>query len=347
MTRSARLALALAIVLAAPPLAAQQPTKPTNRNVDAEALFDQAVELMKAHRYGDACPKLEESQRMDPGIGTMLWLGECYEKTGRTASAWAQFRDAADMAARNVDDRAQVARERAARLAPSLVKLVLDVPPEARVAGLEIQRDGIVVGQPEWGTEIPIDPGDHVVHVAAPGYKAYETRFTLTEAGRSHHVAVPPLVREPEGATPAPPVPVPTTNGATPPTTSPTTTPTTTTTTTGGQKLDGARVGALVLGGVGVIGVGIGSYFGLTAMSHLHDADPHCNAANQCDAVGLAARHDAVSNATISTIAFAAGGAALVGAAVLWFAIPRARESDGAAVGVAVGPTGAILHGRW
>src|SRR5947207_15885135 len=64
----------------------------------AESLFDDALKAMKSGHFTEACPKLEESERIDPAIGTLLYLGECYEKTGRTASAWATFREAASAA---------------------------------------------------------------------------------------------------------------------------------------------------------------------------------------------------------------------------------------------------------
>src|SRR3954470_22350515 len=76
----------------------------------AEALFDQGVRLMKQNSFGEACPNLEESERIDPAVGTLLYLGECYERMGKTASAWATFREAASLANNsNQADRARVA----------------------------------------------------------------------------------------------------------------------------------------------------------------------------------------------------------------------------------------------
>src|SRR6188768_4533635 len=80
----------------------------------AESLFDDGLKAMKSGHFAEACPKLEESERIDPAIGTLLYLGECYEKTGRTASAWATFREAASLAnTSNQADRARVASARA------------------------------------------------------------------------------------------------------------------------------------------------------------------------------------------------------------------------------------------
>src|SRR5258708_30389730 len=76
--------------LALPHRARAQDTEAT-----ATALFDDGRKLMAQHRYGDACPKLAESERLAPSGGTLINLAECYEHTGRTASAWAAWKDAA------------------------------------------------------------------------------------------------------------------------------------------------------------------------------------------------------------------------------------------------------------
>ena len=106
--RSALLALALASSLAAarPALAQGE----GERAAAAQALFDEAMRLMKADQNAAACPKLEESQRLDPGMGTEFRLAECYEKVGKLASAWAKFVSVADSAAvARMSDREAVA----------------------------------------------------------------------------------------------------------------------------------------------------------------------------------------------------------------------------------------------
>src|SRR5437879_1284473 len=120
----------------------------------AETLFDQGKKLLAEGKTAEACPKFAESNRLDSGIGTMLYLADCYEKSGQTASAWAQFREAAAMAARQSDPREKIARERAARLEPKLSKLSVSVG-SGDVSGLEIKRDGEALGKALWGIEVP------------------------------------------------------------------------------------------------------------------------------------------------------------------------------------------------
>ena len=81
----------------------------------AQALFDEAIKLIGSRSYGEACPKLEESERLDPAMGTRFQLAQCYEAVGRTASAWAGFLELADLArAAGQEAREKTARQRAA-----------------------------------------------------------------------------------------------------------------------------------------------------------------------------------------------------------------------------------------
>ena len=88
----------------------------------AQALFDQGRNLMKDGKFDEACPKLEESQRLDPAIGTQFNLASCYEKAGKTASAWTLYLEvAAETRKLGQSQREEVARSRAKVLEAQLL----------------------------------------------------------------------------------------------------------------------------------------------------------------------------------------------------------------------------------
>src|SRR6185503_8821656 len=90
----------------------------------AEALFQAGRDLMTQGKYDEACTKFEGSQKLDAGLGTLLFLADCYEKANRFASAWATFREAESIAAGRGDQgRAQVAKSRYGALEPRLSRL--------------------------------------------------------------------------------------------------------------------------------------------------------------------------------------------------------------------------------
>src|SRR5690348_10457717 len=61
----------------------------------AEKLFGEGQSLMASSQFAEACVKFAASQRLDPGIGTLLRLGDCFEKSGRSTSAFRAFQEAA------------------------------------------------------------------------------------------------------------------------------------------------------------------------------------------------------------------------------------------------------------
>lgn len=191
-----RLVAAMVVLLAAVPVRAQ-----SGDAAAAEALFDEGMKLMAAGDYAEACPKLEESQRLDPGVGTLFNLARCYEKTDRLASAWANYLEASQEAERRDEPRrASAARRYAKRLEPRLYRLVILVPKDSRVDGLAIERGGVTVGPGAWGTKVPVDAGELVVSASAPGYQRWETTLAIRGDKKLVVLEIPPLEREPEPA---------------------------------------------------------------------------------------------------------------------------------------------------
>src|SRR5579884_1988678 len=138
----------------------------------ADALFNAGKALTDAGQYTDACAKFAESKRLAPGLGVTLYLADCYEHVGRIASAWTEFRSAEGLARERNDKRADVARERAQSLEARLSRLTIVISPLIPQSDLQVLRDGVPVVREELGLPVPVDPGDHVVVVSAPGHKA-------------------------------------------------------------------------------------------------------------------------------------------------------------------------------
>src|SRR5258706_859613 len=167
----------------------------------AQALFDQSKQLVSAGRFAEACPKLEESQRLDPGMGTLFHLADCDEHIGKTASAWAAFLDVAAQArAAGQGARERIARDRATALEPSLARMTILGGAVTTVPGLEVRRDGVVIGKGQWGAALPVDPGQHEIRAAAPGKLAWTGMVRVDVHGRET-VTLPPLADAPVAAT--------------------------------------------------------------------------------------------------------------------------------------------------
>ena len=300
----------------------------------AESLFDDGLKAMKSGRYADACPKLEESERIDAGVGTLLYLGECYEKTGRTASAWATFREAASLAqAKGEAERARVAASRANRLQPGLSKLTIVVPAEtAQLSGLRVTRDNLPVEASLFGVAIPVDPGKYHIVVSAEGYETFQTELEVATNADAKSLQVPALK-----ASPKPTGAVATTVIANPSASPSATSAVPARSIAAGTPINDAgptsppnklRTASYVTGALGIVGLGFGSYFGVRAISKNSDAESFCPRGNKCDDQrGVDLTNQAKNAAVASNITMAVGAAFVVAGVVLYLSSEPRRSA--------------------
>jgi serine/threonine-protein kinase len=312
----------------------------------AEALFDEGLRAMKEGRFTEACPKLENSQRIDPGVGTLLYLGECYEKLGRTASAWATFREAASEAeASGQIKRAKAARDRIAKLEPQLAYLTIEVAEATRdMPGLRLRRDGTDTGLGIIGAAVPADPGTTKIDVTATDHESFSVTVRVQPSAHQT-VLIPTLAPAPQGPRPvaaaavvaAPPPAPPPAASATPPPPAPAADDN-----PGGTQ----RVIGLILAGGGLVGVGLGTYFGLSAIAKEERADEKCSPTLCQEAADFENSDAAQSAATASTVSFAIGGGLIAAGAVIYFTAPSKASSVSLSPVVGPGFAGLSLGGR-
>jgi hypothetical protein len=366
----------------------------------ARTLFDEGRRLAASNQFEAACPKFQESYRLDPGMGTLFNLADCWEHIGRTASAWAAFLQVADEAGRSKQpDREKIARTRAAALEPKLSRLLVKV--ESKDAGLELSKDGTSFGAAQWGSALPIDPGQHIIEAKAPSKQTWRARVQVPPGGQTVTVVIPALTND-TALTPA--VPVAAAQATAPPATAPPVAnappaianPSSPTGATPGpadtapaaaQSQPAAATAAAgpaqpamtltsaqpkpqdqvqrgsgsqatvgwMLGGVGVAGVAIGTYFGLQVNSKNKAADQVCPTNIHCTIQDRAAYNSAIADAksdrTISIVGLALGGAALTSGFILILSAPKSNTTT---TGFRVSPSmdaagrvGATLQGAW
>jgi hypothetical protein len=292
-------------------------TDATNADrVLALELFKEGRALLAEKHYPEACRKLEESERLDAGGGTLLNLALCHELEGRTATAWSEFHEALAIARRDGRaDREEQAQRHIEALEPRLARLVIAVPPEARLPELVVRRDGNTIGAAAWGAAVPVDPGPHLVNAEAVGRVGWQTSIEASGEGTQKTVYIPALEPSPPppppSAVPVPPAPEATTFSSLPPSAS-------------GHPAWQRPVAVAVVW-LGVASAAFGITFGLQARTEWSEARPHC--ANGCDDGGYRSWSQAKDHATLSTIALAIGGAALTGGIALWLTAPSSRPT--------------------
>jgi serine/threonine-protein kinase len=320
------------LALAAPGARAEQ-TDP----VAAQALFDQGRAQMARGEYAEACPKLEESQRLSPAAGTAFNLAECWTHTGRLASAWSLFRDVeAEAQLAQQPGRALVARRHADALVARLPHLLIQV--QSPTDAIEVRRDGILVGRAQWNTDVPVDIGPHAVTAAAPGHKPWRGAVRVEAEAQSVTVVVPEL--PPEVSAPAvPPEPPPLPPPPRPSDVAPATAP----------APASPRTAAVVVGAGGLALLAASGVTVAIAVSSYHSAGP-CTGTVCFTDTAVSQRDHARTLGDVATGLAIAGGVALAGGVVLWLATGHggaATAERRTAFGIGVAPAGLTVRAIW
>jgi hypothetical protein len=301
----------LPVAVAAFPTEARAQNAP--EQAEARTLFDAGLQLFQSGSYAEACTKLEASYHLFAGIGTRGKLAECYEKVGRTASAWAMYQEVVALAGKANDaTRERVARERADALAPNLSHLTVVLDSANDAPGLVVKRGADTVERGAMGSPFPVDPGTTAFAISAPG------RITKTvdvSVGPKEQVTftVPALELEPAPVLLAPP-PVLEVAGPAP----------------AESTRAWQRPAGIVLAGAGVVTVAVGAVLALAAKSS-YDAAFNAgdceHATLTCDATGQSETDGARSRANIGGVLIGVGAAVFVGGGVLFLAAPRAHSA--------------------
>lgn len=280
-----RLLVAVLAALLVPAIARADDAPPKTDVPLADKLFREGKQLLADGKVDEACPKFEESQRLDPSGGTLMNLARCHRMQSKWATAYAEYGDAYSAAKREQrEDRVTEAKAQLDELEPLVMHLTLVVPTEvAALPGFTVTRNGVSLSAASWGTVQPVDPGVITVEASATGYTPFRTEVVVAQPGASIEVPIPMLARAPV----APPRTIPWSPG--PPAPTPDT------------SLPPTRIAGIVIGSAGALTLVLGAIAGGVALSKQSDADAICPG-TVCPADAVALNEGAHTAATLANV---------------------------------------------
>ncbi len=170
-------------------LAAQIPTVARAQGIastQSEALFSQARDLIKQGKFHEACEKFSASLKLEETTGTHLALAACLEKDNRNASAWGEY---LVVIKREQDEgKRQYARDHAKALESQLLKvhLTMTLVPD----DLDLKIDNQPIPKETLNSDLPLDPGDHVIEAAAKGKHKWERHMKLASDNSPMNISI-------------------------------------------------------------------------------------------------------------------------------------------------------------
>ena len=323
-----RAALLVLAMVCSPALVARA-EEPVDKVAAARGAFERGAAFASEERWGDALAAFSESASLRPHATTTYNLGYCERALGHATRAKKQF------ALALVQDQTSSGAELTADLRAATKRYLEEVRSQLATPKLIVPLDVAVSvdGRPleaadggRWlaGTRPP-----------GPGEKIGKTSFVIEIDAGAHEIVVSAsdgrskVAHEyfPPGSTKEISLELPASVVAAAP------------------IIDHGRARrswGYAVGALGVVGLGVGAYFGLAARSTWAKAKEACPTRANCSDPAVRLSTDARTEANIATIAFVAGGAALVGGTIL-ILTSGSPTSERATVSASVDPRG----GAW
>jgi hypothetical protein len=301
--RLLRPALLSAVLLAASLPAAAQPS---GAPVSAEAeerrtrLFKEGKAAGDAGQWPEAAEKFRQVVAIRSAPKALIALGVAEEHAGHLVAAHAAFKQAREEAA----DKALTDDLKTANTALESIRLRIPqiiFSPNDALTGADLRVDGNPA-QPSQGVLL-VDPGEHRIMVTAPGKGDFRAKVSLNE-GEQRRVTVVFGQSAPEG----------------PATTEPSGRPI-----APGTGSSSPPVGAIVVGGLGLVAAGVGgALYGLGSAQY-DKAQKECDAAPCTKEIadrGNAGRVQIIAGDVLLGV----GAAAVVGAGIWWIVSARSSK---------------------
>jgi hypothetical protein len=317
----------------------------------ARDLFKEARQLVSEGKYDLACPKFERSLRLETGIGTQFNLADCWERSGRTASAHDLFLTvAAASKERGQPEREQAAARRAEALVPRLSRL--QIQHELPAVKLSVSRDGIKLEHSNWSEPTPVDPGRYVVTLSSQGQEQWKTEVNVPAQALTVLLTVPPRANPDPGGKATKVTSLTTRNKRTHKQLKPKALAPSHARTNASQSYeDTSSIWPIVGLSVGGVAIGTGVMFALLFQSKNGQARDICPAGVGCTDSDIQKHDGLVKDAQAAKMGAYLGlglGAASVAAATIYYAARPAHREKSPTAGLNIAPTlGAANQGFW
>jgi hypothetical protein len=258
-----------------------------NSTKNGKDLFLQGRAAFDEGKYDLARSYFEQSQAIDPAVGTLLNLAVCEERLSRLTAALAHL-NAALAKADPTDGRRQLITGRLVELEKRTPRLTIRLAAPL-ASDVTISLDGTSIDHSALGTAMRVDPGSHALKCAAPS----GARCAQEVAVREGEDAVADLIVTEPVAAPAPmPAPAPAPH---PPE----------------VTNRSSNVVPYVIGGIGVASLAAGLITAMAVINRKATVSEHCDASGGCDQQGLDAARSGKTLDVISTVTTLVGVAGI------------------------------------